>query len=422
MSEGLGAPVPRPTAEQLAWQRMRLGVFFHFGLNTFHGVEWSDGTLPAESFAPTEFDADQWVATARELGARYVVLTAKHHDGFCLWPTVTTDYSVASSPWRGGRGDVVREVADACARHDLRFGFYLSPWDRHAPEYADPEAYDDLYVAQLRELCAGYGEVAEIWFDGAGSEGRVYDWPRYLKVIAELQPRAMVFNMGAPTIRWVGNEDGLAADPVRYAVERGALSNYTDDRVDYGRALYLPPECDVSIRHGWFWADGDEPKSLDHLLAIFYGSIGLGANLLLNLPPDSRGRIPDADVTRVRELRAELDRRFGEPVRAELRRVDDGWRADFGADVALDHLEVQEELADGQRVVEFEIVTDAGELLARGGSIGSQRVCVFPEHRLRAVTVHVRGEDAELTRVTGFHTGTSTVPTIEYAAPTDVPE
>jgi len=400
---------------------MRLGAFFHFGLNTFHGVEWSDGSLAPSSFAPSELDADQWVRTARDVGARYVVLTAKHHDGFCLWPTATTDYSVASSPWRGGAGDVVREVADACARHDVRFGFYLSPWDRHAPQYADAEAYDRFYAAQLRELCTNYGEVAEIWFDGAGSEGRVYDWARYLGVIRELQRRAMVFNMGAPTIRWVGNEDGLAHDPVRYAVSRGEFSNYTAETVDYGGELYVPPECDVSIRHGWFWAAHDEPKSLEHLLAIYYGSVGMGANLLLNLPPDVRGRIPDEDVARLREARAELDRRFAGPLSARLAATGDGWRADFGPEVALDHFELREELADGQRVTDFEVVTDAGEVLARGRSIGSQRLCVFPERRLRAVTVRLTGEGAVLTRVTGFHTGASAVPAIGYAAPTEAP-
>ncbi|AYG03956.1 alpha-L-fucosidase [Gryllotalpicola protaetiae] len=414
--------IPRPTSGQLAWQRLRLGVFFHFGLNTFHDLEWSDGSLSAASFDPGDLDAEQWVRTAAELGARYVVLTAKHHDGFCLWPTATTDYSVASAPWRGGAGDVVREVADACARHGVRFGFYLSPWDRHAPEYADPAAYDELYTAQLRELCANYGDVAEVWFDGAGSESRVYDWERYLAVAAELQPHAMVFNMGAPTIRWVGNEDGLAHDPVRYAVDRGDLSNYSDETVGYGHPVYLPPECDVSLRHGWFWAARDEPKSLEHLLAIYYGSIGMGANLLLNLPPDSRGLLPDADVARVRELRAELDRRFGDPLAAVIGATGDGVRLDFGREVLVDHLVLKEGLVDGQRVTGFEIVTDAGEPLASGGSVGAQRICVFPARRVRSLSVRLRGDGAVLTSATGYRTGASVVPTIGYTAPTEAPE
>ncbi|UEJ83474.1 alpha-L-fucosidase [Brachybacterium halotolerans subsp. kimchii] len=198
----------RPTPEQLAWQREGLGVFFHVGVNTFAGLEWSDGTLSPRIFDPTDLDVDEWVRIAHDLGAAYVVLTAKHHDGFCLWPTATTDYSVRASLWRQGRGDLVAEVAAACERWGLGLGLYLSPWDRHAPEYADPARYDALYLAQLRELCAGYGPLHELWFDGAGSAGREYDWEAIGDLVDELQPGAMVFTMGRATIRWVGNEDG----------------------------------------------------------------------------------------------------------------------------------------------------------------------------------------------------------------------
>jgi alpha-L-fucosidase len=422
-------PVLKPTPEQLAWQRMRLGVFFRFGLNTFHGLEWGDGTIQASDFAPDGLDADQWVATAAELGAEYVVVTAKHHDGFCLWPTATTDYSVASSPWRAGTGDVVREVADACARRGLRFGFYLSPWDRHAPEYADPAAYDDLYEAQLRELCTNYGDVVEIWFDGAGSEGHVYAWDRFVAVIEALQPNAMVFNMGAPTIRWVGNEDGLANDPVDYVVAQANFSNYTVDTVEFEQALYLPPECDVSLRRGWFWAEDDEPKSLDHLIGIYYRSIGMGANLLLNLPPDSRGLIPEGDIARLREFRAELDRRFAVPIASRLERGPETAEgadvlhevvADFGPDTVLDHVVLQEDLDDGQRAIGFEISAD-GEVLGRGMRIGAQRFVVFPETSVGRLTVRIFGAGARLAEVTGFRTGATEVPAISYAASTDAP-
>lgn len=179
-------------------------MFLHFGLNTFAGLEWSDGTLDPAIFDPTDLDANQWVDTAVELGAAYVVLTAKHHDGSCLWPTATTDYSVASSPWRDGHGDVVSEVADACRRGGIGFGVYLSPWDRHAPEYPDAGAYDDLYARQLTELMTGYGALTEVWFDGAGSDGRSYDWPRYMRVVHEHQPDAMIFNIwvSRPSAGW----------------------------------------------------------------------------------------------------------------------------------------------------------------------------------------------------------------------------
>ncbi|WP_299529116.1 alpha-L-fucosidase [uncultured Streptomyces sp.] len=419
------SPVPTaivPTPQQSAWQRDRLGVFFHFGMNTFHGVEWSDGTLPASSFDPSDLDADQWVATAKELGARYVVLTAKHHDGFCLWPTATTDYSVRSSPWRDGRGDVVREVSDACARHGVKFGFYLSPWDRNAPAYADEAAYDDFYAQQLRELCTGYGRVDEIWFDGAGSEGHRYDWARISSVIHELQPQAMVFNMGAPTIRWVGNEDGLAADPVEYVVRKTEFSNYTVETVELTDALYLPPECDVSLRRGWFWHPEDAPKTLDHLLAIYYRSVGLGANLLLNLPPDSTGRLPQEDVRRLRELRTELDRRFAAPLPAGVREVAPGvWELDFGSAVTFDHLWLTEELAGGQRVTAHELCDATGTPFASGFTVGSQRVQIFEPVTTRTVTVRVTGEGAVLTGATAFLAGVTSVPEIAYLATTDAP-
>ncbi|MGO2994142.1 MAG: alpha-L-fucosidase, partial [Brachybacterium alimentarium] len=367
-----------PTPAQLAWQKDGLGVFFHFGVNTFAGKEWSDGTLAPDTFDPSDLDADQWVRTARDLGAKYVVLTAKHHDGFCLWPTATTAYSVASSPWKDGGGDVVAEVVDACRRHGMKLGLYLSPWDRNAPQYEDPETYDEFYLAQLRELCTNYGELHELWFDGAGSAGREYAWDRIGEVIAELQPTAMVFNMGPATIRWVGNEDGLAADPVEYVTTSTDLNNYDEDVIQTGEAVYLPPECDVSLRKGWFWQPGEEPKSLSHLLAIHDRSIGLGANLLLNIPPDRRGRLDDADVERVRELAEALQQRFGDPVEAVLETGGAGAvRAQLPAGTTFDHVEIHEALEEGQRVAAHRVLLEDGTVLATGGSIGVRRI-----HRL----------------------------------------
>jgi len=413
----------RPTPGQLAWQHDRMGVFFHFGVNTFHGKEWSDGTLPASSFDPAELDARQWVRAARLAGAKYVVLTAKHHDGFCLWPTATTAYSVASSPWRGGAGDVVAEVAQACQEAGLKFGLYLSPWDRNAPCYEDPEAYDEFYLAQLRELCTRYGPLHELWFDGAGSEGRVYDWERIGAVIAEHQPGAMVFNIGPATIRWVGNEDGLAEDPVEYVVSSTAVSNYVSDSAALGQEAYLPPECDVSLRPGWFWQPAEEPKSVDHLLAIHYRSIGMGANLLLNLPPDRRGLIPEGDVQRLVEFRAELDRRFGRPVEAEVSRSGPGeWVLDFGRDVPLDHVELGEDLSEGQRVVRHRLLTDDGDVLASGLTVGAQRLHAVVPVTARRLRVDVDGDGARPAFARAYDTRGAPVPVIEYAAPTHRPE
>jgi alpha-L-fucosidase len=343
-----------PTPGQLAWQRARFGVFCHFGINTFYGKEWSDGSLDPAGFAPTELDPRQWAETAAAAGARYLVLTAKHHDGFCLWPTDTTDYSVRSSPFQG---DVVELTAQACRDAGIGLGLYLSPWDRNASCYPDPAAYDDFYRRQLTELCTRYGPLFEIWFDGAGSEGRTYDWDGIMAVVDEHQPDAMVFNMGRPTIRWVGNEDGLASDPCRYVVD----------------GHYLPPECDVPIRAHWFWQPDDihTLKSTEHLLAIYYRSIGLGAGLLLNVPPDRRGLLDDADVARVREASAEIYRRFGNATEAVL----DGSVARLPERTAFDHITLCEDLTNGQHITEHRIFAD-GELVATGGTIGNRRIHV----------------------------------------------
>ena len=416
-------PLLTPSPGQLAWQRQELGVFFHFGVNTFAGLEWSDGTLDPASFNPVDLNADQWVATAALAGARYVVLTAKHHDGFCLWPTDTTDYSVKSSPWRNGQGDVVAEVQAAAERHGLAFGLYLSPWDRHASCYPDAAAYDRYYQDQLTELCTRYGTLSELWFDGAGSQGREYDWAGIGEVIEQTQPQAMVFNMGNPTIRWVGNEDGLAADPVEYVVAETDFSQYTVQTTKLDQALYLPPECDVSIRKGWFWADRDRPKALDHLLAIYYRSIGMGANLLLNLPPDARGLIPLEDVARIREWRTELDRRFADPIEPDsLRQIEPGvWRATFDQAVRLDQLELSEDYSDGQRVRSHRITT-GDQLVAAGLTIGNKRLHAFDEIETSELAIMFDGPAPKLASVRGFRTGVTSIPSIEYLAGTEAPE
>jgi alpha-L-fucosidase len=419
-------PLLSPSAGQLAWQRQELGVFFHFGPNSFAGLEWSDGTLSPESFNPVDLDARQWVAAAVEAGAKYVILTAKHHDGFCLWPTATTDYSVASSPWRGGKGDVVAEVAVAAEEFGVDLGLYLSPWDRNAACYSDPAAYDAFYQAQLRELCTRYGRLSELWFDGAGSQGRSYDWHGIGAVIAETQPQAMIFNMGDPTIRWVGNEDGLAADPVEYVVNETDFSQYTVETTKLDQALYLPPECDVSIRRGWFWADHDQPKSLDHLLAIYYRSIGMGANLLLNLPPDNRGLLPEEDIARLREWRSELDRRFASPIEAQISKIESTqdsvtWQADFAHRVRLDHVVLSEDFSDGQRVRSHSVHAD-DQQIAAGQTIGNKRIHLFDEIETDTLTITTDGPEPRLVSVLGYRTGVTALPEINYRASTENPD
>ncbi|WP_406335198.1 alpha-L-fucosidase [Streptomyces sp. NBC_00203] len=393
-----------PTPQQLAWQQDGFGLFLHFGVNTFNGEEWSDGTLDPATFDPTGLDASQWAQTARAAGAKYVVLTAKHHDGFCLWPTATTTYSVASSPWREGRGDVVAELAEACRGAGLGLGLYLSPWDRNAGCYDDPAAYDDFYLRQLTELCTRYGPLYELWFDGAGSEGRTYDWDAITAVVDRHQPDAMVFNMGRPTIRWVGNEDGLADDPCRYVTESTGISVYDDGREALDTARYLPPECDVPIRANWFWQpdDLDTLKSRDQLLDIWYRSVGLGAGLLLNVPPDRRGLIDLADRDRLLDFTGELTRRLAEPRTCVLSVVDGGdVLARFPEPVRIDHLELREDLTACQRVSHHEVLAD-GEPLLSGHTVGVRRVHAFEPRTVRELRIRLTGDGATLTEAKGY--------------------
>lgn len=322
---------PTPTERQVRWHDMEFYGFLHFTVNTFTDKEWGYGDEAEQVFTPTDFDADQIVRTAKEAGMAGLVLTAKHHDGFCLWPSAFTEHSVKNSPWRSGRGDVVKEVADACRRHGLRFGVYLSPWDRNHKDYARPE-YITYYRNQLRELLTGYGEVFTVWFDGAnGGDGyyggarekrqidnRVYyDWENTWNLVRALQPGAVMFSDAGPDFRWVGNEHGIAGDPcwaTLNAADRhpGGTSAGLNSGERPG-THWLPAECDVSIRPGWFYhpAEDSRVKTPAQLLDIYFKSVGRGACLNLNIPPDRRGRIHENDVTALRTFRQHLAGTFG---------------------------------------------------------------------------------------------------------------
>ncbi|WP_098742086.1 alpha-L-fucosidase [Paenibacillus sp. EZ-K15] len=374
----------KPSPQQLAWQDMEMGMFCHFGMNTFCDQEWGDGTDSAEIFNPEQLDARQWARTAKRAGFKYLVLTAKHHDGFCLWPTKTTDYSVKSSPWRDGKGDVVREVADACKEEGLQFGLYLSPWDRHEPCYPDKEAYDDFYAEQLTELLTGYGSLVEVWFDGAGSQGREYDWNRIIGLVDQYQPDAMVFNMGRPTIRWVGNEDGVAPYPCWNTATTAKESMFTSDMMTWmaGTPAWVPAECDVPIRKlHWFWHPDDEAslRSLEEVLDIYYRSVGHGATLLLNISPDNRGLLPEVDVKRVIEFGDEIRRRFGQPV-GQTSGEGTELLLGLGSIQPVNHVIIMEDIAHGERVREYVLEAySQGEWkeLVRGSAIGHKKIDRF---------------------------------------------
>ena len=374
----------KPSPQQLAWQELELGMFCHFGINTFCDQEWGEGTDSPELFNPTQFDARQWARTAKRAGFKYLVLTAKHHDGFCLWPTKTTDYSVKSSPWKNGQGDVVREAANACREEGLKFGLYLSPWDRHEPCYPDKEAYDDFYAEQLTELLTGYGPLVEVWFDGAGSQGREYDWPRIIGLVDKYQPEAMVFNMGRPTIRWVGNEDGVAPYPCWNTATTARESMFTSDMLTWmeGTPSWVPAECDVPIRkRHWFWHPDDEAslRSLEDVLDIYYRSVGHGATLLLNVSPDNRGLLPDVDAARVIEFGDEIRRRFGQSIG---RTYGEGTEILLHLDSAgsVNHVILMEDIAQGERVREYVLeayIQGHWEVVVKGSAIGHKKIDRF---------------------------------------------
>lgn len=294
--------------------------FLHFTVNTFTDREWGEGDEDEKVFNPTDFDADQIVLAAKEAGMAGLILTAKHHDGFCLWPSQYTEHSVKNSPWKDGKGDVVKEMSSACRRHGLKFGVYLSPWDRNHKDYARPE-YIVYYRNQLRELLSNYGDIFTVWFDGANGgtgfyggarekrqiDNRVYyDWDNTWKIVRQLMPNAVMFSDGGPDFRWVGNESGIAGDPCWATVDSagrypGGRSEGLNTGERTGNA-WMPAECDVSIRPGWFYhaAEDARVKTPKQLLDIYYKSVGRGADLNLNLPPDRRGRINDHDIQSLR--------------------------------------------------------------------------------------------------------------------------
>jgi len=288
-------------------------MFLHFGINTFTDREWGEGDEDPSLFNPTELDAGQWVQVAKDAGFRLLILTAKHHDGFCLWQSRYTDHSVKRATWRNGKGDVLRELAAACAEAGLQLGVYLSPWDRHEPTYGDSPAYNRYFMNQLAELLTDYGDIAEVWFDGACGEGpngkrQEYDWQAYYDLIRQRQPNALIAICG-PDIRWVGNEDGYAGE-TEWSVQEPNPTFHGNRTIP----VWWPSECDVSIRPGWFWhaREDDHVKSLEHLLDIYFKSVGRNSVLLLNVPPDRRGLLAAPDVQRLREFRRALDAAFAE--------------------------------------------------------------------------------------------------------------
>ena len=406
---------PRPSAAQLAWQRDELAIFIHFGVNTFTDREWGDGKEEPAVFNPTDLDPRQWAAAARRAGFRAMVLTAKHHDGFCLWPTRTTTHSVARSPWAGGGGDVVRLFVDACRAEGLRPGLYLSPWDRNSPVYGESDRYNDLYAEQLTELLTGYGPLAEVWFDGANGEGptgrrQVYDWPRVFGLVRRLQPDAVIFSDAGPDVRWCGTENGIAGDPNWSTVDPaavpfpGATGPGIGDALQHGDpngSVWRPAEADVSIRPGWFYhpAQDERVKSVDQLVDLYFSSVGRNSKLLLNVPPTPAGRLHETDVSRLMGMRVRLAALFERDFTSG-RRVT--WQPgqgnagtailELGRSARAGIIRIEESIESGQVVARHRVegLTGSGwRELAHGTTVGYARLHRFEPTEVSAVRVVV---------------------------------
>lgn len=427
-----------PSERQYAHMKRKYYNFIHFGMNTVTGMEWGDGTVPPSTFNPQQLDTDQWCEVLKRTGSTGIILTAKHHDGFCLWDTKTTDYNVMNSPF--GK-DIVKMLSESCQKYGLDLGIYISPWDRHEPTYGS-EAYNDFYVRQLTELATNYGEIFTFWFDGACGEGpngkkQRYDFPRYYAVLRELQPNACLAICG-PDIRWIGNEGGHVREsewsvvpaPVVSAEEVADKSQKTNDggaaiqqisseQQDLGSRDFLrnfdsfrfsPAECDVSVNLAWFWHDDDyykgkKQRTSEDIARIYMNTVGGNALLLLNVPPNDQGLIGQREIALLAGFKAIIDKKFAKPVtplRAEILSTDGALRpapgllTDAGEAFGdTDHavvltlpegqqvslLTAEEELRHSQRVERFELYSQSAEKTERlyeGTVIGSGKFCEFP--------------------------------------------
>jgi alpha-L-fucosidase len=371
---GFTQTLPIPAPRQLLWQQLETTAFLHFTVNTFTDKEWGDGTEDPAVFNPTRLDARQWIKALKNAGFKMAIITAKHHDGFCLWPSKYTEHSVKSSPWKNGKGDVVKEVADACREYGLKFGIYLSPWDRHEPSYGT-SSYNSYYKNQLRELLTGYGEISEVWFDGAkgdNAKDMEYDFEGYWKLVRELQPKAVMFSDAGPDVRWVGNETGNAGQTCWSTITTDGMAPGKADAKylntgDLNGKYWIPPETDVSIRPGWFYHPGenDKVKSPKELVNLYYESVGHNSLLLLNIPPNREGLFSDNDIASITGFRNILNETFKSnlatgKVPSSLTdknlntyisfKANKPLIIDFKKPVKIDRILLQENIAAGQRI------------------------------------------------------------------------
>jgi alpha-L-fucosidase len=426
----------KPSPQQVEWQDLEFGVLIHYGPNSFMDREWGDGKADPKVFNPSELDAEQWMRAIKAAGAKYVVFVAKHHDGFCLWPTAQTDYNVKSSPWLNGKGDLVRQVSDAAKKYGLKFGVYMSPWDRHEPRYANSADYDDYYISELDELVQHYGKLVEFWLDGAGSGGHVYNFPRIINELRVYQPNALVFADVAlfeyGDIRWVGNEDGFVPDENWNVIDR------------HGYLRWRPAESDTPLHKGhWFWHPNDEStlKTVNELVTTYEQTIGRGSQLMLGLAPDRRGLLPEADVKRLEELASAIHQRYGQNLMVKHIRTHDAAEAALDGDpstfwssptdshhsvleasflkpITFDHALIMEWLNDGQHVEHYRVEAWDGthwKAVVEGRAIGHKRIDSFEPVTASRIRLNILSSSAaaEIREFQIFNIGSALGPSTE---------
>lgn len=426
-----------PSKMQLAWHETEFYLFVHFGPNTFTDKEWGHGDEPESVFNPTNLDCRQWCRIAKQAGAKGIIITAKHHDGFCLWPSNYSKHTVRESKWKEGKGDVLRELSTACRESGLRFGVYISPWDRNHPDYGTPK-YNDVFVNMMKEIFLNYGPVWELWWDGANGEGpngkkQEYDWRRFENTVRQYAPRTVAFSDIGPDIRWVGNENGIAGDPnwnfldtAGYKRGLGAPSTDTLNHGNYNGKHWLPAECDVSIRPGWFYhrQENDKVKKPKKLFELYLKSVGRGANLLLNVPPDNRGLIHEEDSAALVGFKKLRDESFENNLLKEadtyyefsqrdlknrplLLRGFDTTAAYYGINLQnfivqlkgpqkINCIVLREAIHLGQTIRRFSVVLYNGAKAigeVQGTSVGRKRILTFPAVNITSFRVYL--EDAQ---------------------------
>ncbi len=408
-SASYGQQHPVPTVHQLRWHQQEYYLFIHFGPNTFTDKEWGHGDEPEDIFNPTQLDCRQWTRIAKSAGAKGIIITAKHHDGFCLWPSKFSTHTVRESKWRNGKGDVLKDLSRACKESGLKFGVYISPWDRNHPQYGTPE-YNDVFVNMMTEIFTNYGPIWELWWDGANGEGpngkmQVYDWDRYKSTVKKISPSTVIFSDIGPHVRWVGNERGIAGktnwnllDTAGY--EPGLKAPHVDTLNSgnmYGEA-WIPAECDVSIRPGWFYHKNEDTlvKTPEQLFQLYLKSVGRGSNLLLNVPPDRRGLIHPVDSTSLIQFRRLRTKSFSDTCFYFGKIFNDSHRGgmaiSFPDGRLINCLILNENIQLGQNIQKFSIeLTDMEGKITTipGTTIGWKRIITFPGRAWKKIELHI---------------------------------